>query len=268
MRTLVDADIVTYRCAAASENEPVDIATMRVDELMRRILHDTGATEYEAYLSGGDSFRKKLDASYKANRTKEAPRWLETCREHLLVHWQAKVVSQIEADDIIGIQATAAFKDDLPFVVASIDKDLKQLCGKHYNFVKNEWDYVTPLDGTKLFYRQLLVGDRADNVTGVAGIGEVKAKRAIDCLTEEIDMFNTVYSLYSDKERFFTNSQLLWILKHSEAQTEILSHFLSLPLHDEAAKLLSSHISRVMPDPGLEPIAPMTMTVASTSGCP
>ena len=279
MLCLLDADIVAYRCAAASENETLDIALYRVGELVRRVLHDVGATEYEAYLSGTGSYRKALDSTYKANRTQERPKWLEDCREYLITEWKAKVTETIEADDAIGIAANSASENDLRVTVASVDKDLLQIPTKHYQWeirgvVKGkEWikpaafHYITPLDGIKHFYKQMLIGDKADNITGVMGVGEVKASKAIDPLFEEIDMFNTVWSLYTDKQRFFTNAQLLWILKNSENQHEILSHFLSLPLQGEAAELLSSHISRVTQDLGLEPIVPQTALPSLNSGC-
>ena len=267
MLSLIDADIVAYRCAAASENDPLEIAVVRTNELMHRIIHDTGATEYEAYLSGTDSYRKALDPTYKANRTQERPRWLEHLREHLITHWKASVTQYIEADDALGIGASRCAYNDQAWVVASIDKDLKQLYGKHYNFVKNEWDFVSPLDAIKLFYKQMLIGDRSDNVFGVAGVGVVKAGRAIDPLYEENDMFELVWNMYSDKQRFFTNAQLLWILKQSDNPQEVLLHFLSLQLPDEAAKLLSSLISPEMHDLGLEPIVPQTTTAWEVSGC-
>lgn len=267
MRVLIDSDIVVWRCAAVSENEPEDIAILRVNELMHRILHDTGATEYEAFLSGGNSYRKALDPSYKANRTKERPRWLETLRELLVTQWKASVSDGLEADDAIGIAAYKAMLTDTAYTVATIDKDLRQIWGKHYNFVKNEHDFVSPLDAKKLFYKQMLIGDKSDNVEGVAGIGVVKASRAIDPFDEEQDMFELVWNLYSDKQRFFTNAQLLWILKQSDNPQEVLLHFHSLQLPDEAQKLLSSLISPEMHDPGLEPIVPMTTTVLHQNGC-
>lgn len=278
MLCLLDADIVAYRCAASSENESLDIAIHRVGELVRRILHDVGATEYEAYLSGTGSYRKALDPTYKAHRTQERPKWLEDCREYLITEWKAKVTEIIEADDAIGIQATASSGSDAAVTIASLDKDLFQIPTKHFQWeirgvVKGkEWvkpaafHYITPLDGIKHFYKQMLIGDKADNITGVMGIGEVKASKAIDPLFDEIDMFNTVWSLYTDKQRFFTNAQLLWILKNSENQHEILSHFLSLPLQGEAAELLSLHISRVTQDLGLEPIVPLTATLKTSNG--
>lgn len=266
MNTLLDADIICYRCAAASENENEDIATYRVDTLIRSILYDTGATEYEAYLSGTNSYRKSLDPTYKANRTQERPKWLERLREHCVTNWNAKVTETIEADDAIGISATALSNGDSRYAIASIDKDLKQIPGRHWNFVKLEADFVTPPDAIKLFYKQMLIGDKADNVYGVTGIGVVKAGRAIDPLDNENDMFELVWNLYSDKQRFFTNAQLLWILKKTDNPKEVLQHFHSLQLPDEARELLSSLTSQETLDLGLEPIVPKTVQAKSPNG--
>ena len=51
---LIDADIVAYRCSAASENEPVEVALVRTDELIRRILLETKSDTYKTYLTGSD----------------------------------------------------------------------------------------------------------------------------------------------------------------------------------------------------------------------
>lgn len=252
MNCLIDADIVAYRCAAASENENEDIAVYRTHDLMRRILHDTSATEYEAFLSGQNNFRKEVDPLYKANRTQPRPRHYELCREALVTEWKARVADGVEADDEIGLAATAYFTQAQPFLVASIDKDLKQLPGKHYNFVTQEFAFITPLDASKTFYTQLLVGDRADNVLGVQGIGKVKAARLIDPLHEEIDMFTCVRALYHDDTRFYRNSQLLWILKTSLNPEEVLLHFHSLQKHDEEVTSTSLPSSPETNDPGLE----------------
>lgn len=252
MNCLIDADIVAYRCAAASENESEDVAVFRTHDLMRRILHDTSATEYEAFLSGQNNFRKEIDPLYKANRTQPRPRHYELCREALVTEWKARVADGVEADDEIGLAATAYFTQDAPFIIASIDKDLKQLPGKHYNFVTLDFSFVTPLEACKTFYKQLLIGDKADNVIGVQGIGKVKAGRAIDPLTFQIDMFSLVRSLYNDDERFYRNSQLLWILKTSTDPQEVLLHFHSLQKPDEAAMLSSCPSSRATNDLGSE----------------
>jgi 5'-3' exonuclease len=86
--------------------------------------------------------------------------------------------------------------------------------GNHYNWVNDEFTTTTPLDGLRCLYRQMLIGDRADNIFGVDGIGKVKAARIIDVLDDEQDMIETVFSLYKeDVERFIMNAQCLWILQ-------------------------------------------------------
>ena len=90
----------------------------------------------------------------------------------------------------------------------------------------------------------MLVGDKSEKVYGVENIGPVKAGKAIDPLSDENDMVSTVWNLYSDKEKFFRNAQLLWILKQTTHPQEVLCHFHSLQLPDEAQKLLSSLISQ------------------------
>lgn len=278
MLTLIDADLVTYRCAASSENDNEDIATTRCDSLLRDILHTTGATEYEAYLTGSNNFRKKIDPTYKANRTDPRPKYLEACREFLVTQWKASVTDGDEADDEVGRRAFNLSQLNVPFTVSSLDKDLFQIPGKHYQWeirgvIKGkEWvkpaafHYITPLDGIKHFYKQMLIGDKSDNVFGVDNIGPVKAGKAIDPLSDENDMFSTVWNFYSDKQKFYRNAQLLWILKQTTNPQEVLLHFHSLQLPDEAQKLLSSLISQETHDLGLEPIVPMTTTQPLQNG--
>jgi 5'-3' exonuclease len=226
MRAIVDGDLISYRCSASASQSTVDIAIWRVDDLVQRILREVGASEYIIYLSGNDNFRKVLDPTYKANRVQERPQFLEDCREHLVKVWKAKVTDGYEADDAIGIEATACFTEGTPFVICSLDKDLRQLPGKHYSWEisgvtggtawtrKAEHVFVTPLDGLKNFYKQLLIGDPSDNIKGVTGIGKAKAAKIIDPLTFEEDMDSAVRAFYDTDERYQLNKQLLWILRN------------------------------------------------------
>jgi DNA polymerase I len=235
--TLLDGDIFCYRCAAACSFDSLDLATYQLNDLLRRVLKETGATEHVLYLNGSESFRRQLSDSYKANRTAPKPHHLEPLREYLITEWKAQLSSDgLETDDEIGVQATKFWHADINFCIASIDKDLKQLPGKHYNFVKGEWSFVTPMEGAQNFWKQMLSGDPSDNIKGVTGIGPVKARKAIDPLAEEVDMYTLVNSLYSDKEQFTTNAKLLWILKHSRNPDEVVSHYLSLQKLAEAAE--------------------------------
>src|SRR5512139_1957182 len=101
---LIDADIVGYRCSAASENDPEDICLMRVDKLMRDILSETSSTGYLAFLSGSNNFRKEIYPEYKANRKDVVrPKHLPLVREFLQYEWSAAVTDGYEADDALGM---------------------------------------------------------------------------------------------------------------------------------------------------------------------
>jgi 5'-3' exonuclease len=231
MILLLDGDILAYRTAASVEFESLPLGVYRINELVQRLKEETNSTEVEIYLSGSGNFRKELDPEYKANR-KDTPKpiHLEALREHLVVAYKAKVTDGIEADDAIAIQATQYTENNVAFTICSLDKDFKQIPGKHYRWEftgttvtpkgeRKQWTkpaesfYVTPLDGLKYFYKQLLIGDKADNVKGVWQVGQIKADRYIDHLTCEQEMFETVRDLYGDDERFLKNGQLLWLLR-------------------------------------------------------
>lgn len=204
---LIDADIVAYRCAASNDVEDgEEIAILRTDKLMRDILYVTEAEKYKAFLTGPNNFRKTINPEYKANRKdKPLPLWLKSCREYLISEWNSVVTEGYEADDALGIEQTPET------IICSIDKDLKQVEGRHYNFVTQEFDEVLKLDGIRHFYKQLLIGDRADNIFGVDKIGKVRAGKLIDPINDESEMLQTVRELYNDEERFLMNGQCLWI---------------------------------------------------------
>jgi hypothetical protein len=150
-------------------------------------------------------------------------------REFLVEEHGASISYTIEADDALGIALTDNNRNNVDCVLVSIDKDLLQVPGLHYNFVKKEFTRVSPYDGLRFFYKQCLIGDKADNIKGVEGIGEVKAERllkaaeetAIDlysCFDEPIladyeqAWFNTVQNAYGDDIEFFKNGACLWML--------------------------------------------------------
>ena len=205
MLALLDGDIIGYRCAASAENDPVEIALIRTDKLLQDILHETGASSFKCYLTGSSNFRKELFPDYKANRKQPRPTHLEACRQFLCKEYGAVITDGHEADDELGINQTEES------ITCSIDKDLLQIPGRHYNFVKKEFKEVLYIDGIRHFYAQMLIGDRSDNVTGVEGIGEKKAAKLLNSITNEEEMFDCVRELYKDDYRFLLNGQLLWI---------------------------------------------------------
>ena len=213
--------------------------------MMKRILETTGSDSYECYLTGSNNFRYTVDSEYKANRRgKLAPRYRQDANGYLVTEFGARVTDGYESDDALGVAQMCA-TDPGSTIICSIDKDLKQIPGHHYNWRKNEFDFVTPLDGLRLFYRQLLTGDTTDNVPGVGGIGPVKSARLINDLTDEIDMFQVVQSMYTDQERLLKNAQLLYIWqKENDSWVSRYKQLL-----EQVAKLSSQTSSQELNDP-------------------
>lgn len=211
MQLLIDGDLIAFRCAASvGDDGAEEIAILRTDRLMQDLLHSTESESYTVYLTGSNNFRKKVNSQYKANRKdKEPPKFLQACREFLVKDWNALVSDGCEADDLLGINQ----REDT--MIASLDKDLKMIPGWHFNWLKNEKTYVVPEEGIKTFYKQMLIGDRSDNIFGVDKIGPVKADRIIDPLETEKEMLCTVIDLYGkDYDRFLMNAQCLWIMQN------------------------------------------------------
>lgn len=213
MKALVDGDILLYRVGYTTEQESEQIAQFRMEELITRILDTVQATSYNFYLSAGrkDTFRAKLNPSYKANRTQPKPLHYDFLKQYLIDIWNAEIAVEEEADDLLGKEQTkwhSSYEAHLASrsiphddsIICSIDKDLKQIPGHHYNFVREEFDFVTPEEGLLFFYKQLLIGDKADNIPGVGGIGTVKAGKLLDDLIDmpEEEIFLVVQNTYRD----------------------------------------------------------------------
>lgn len=213
--SLVDGDILVYRAALACKDEEEDLACWQAGEMMRRILHETNCMLHKCYLSGGVNFRYDINPEYKANRRDvPKPKHYEAVRAYLVTEWQASVTDGIEADDALGIEQS----NEEGTIICSIDKDLLQVPGWHYNFVRKEQRLVSPLDGIKHFYYQLIMGDKADNIFGYDGKARDKLPKFLEPLIDdlygcnnELDMFHLVKDVYDSYDRMLMNAHCLYI---------------------------------------------------------
>lgn len=220
MKALIDMDLVCYRSAASAENEEVGIAIHRMEELLDNILQKVQANSYKAFLTGSKNFRKKIYPEYKANRTSPKPKWLQECREYAIANLGVEVATEnLEADDMLGIYQTA------DTIICSLDKDLLQIKGKHFQWSiqggpeekrwvkEDKFITQTELEGSRLFYEQCLKGDTSDNVKGVKGLGEAKAKKLLVGCETELEMLNICLDSYATEDEFLMNAQCLYVLR-------------------------------------------------------
>jgi DNA polymerase I len=228
---LIDGDIVAYRSAASCEQqgvlvEPLEVALLRTQELMLRIIQETGSDHSVSatYLSGGSQFRHTINPEYKANRKDmKKPEFLNACRQHLVDVWCAVLADNCEADDCMGIAQT---KYPESTIICTIDKDLLQVPGRHYNFVKQEFREVSEKEGLFQFYWQCIMGDRTDNIFGFDGIARNTIPKKLEPLYQEmqhassmgieVDLFDIVRAQYNDDARLLMNGRCLWIQRVPE----------------------------------------------------
>ena len=221
MKALIDGDILVYRIGFASENETESIAIARCSEFIEDLILFNGFGEYQGYLTGKKNFRNEIavTAPYKGNRKSAKPKHYQLLRDYMESAWSFTMIEDQEADDAIGI---AAYEMEVgEYCICSIDKDLDMLRGDHYNFVKDERYFITEEEGIKNFYKQLLMGDRVDNIIGIKGIGTVKAERLLKECKNENEMYLAILEAYDgNAERVLENGRLLWIRRqHNQLWT-------------------------------------------------
>lgn len=214
MKILIDGDILTYRVAFSCEDQSEEDACEKMDQLVEGILEeiafDSATAEYEMFITGKTNFRKDVQPTYKAQRKdKPKPRHLSALRGYLVDAYNATISEGQEADDDIATRATELGPDT---VIASIDKDFLQVPCHHYNLNKKTLVKVELFEGLRFFYTQILTGDAADNVFGLKGIGPVKAKKILDGVADELDLWQRCLDAYDGNTRkVIENGRLLWL---------------------------------------------------------
>ena len=135
----------------------------------------------QLFLTGSGNFREKLNPLYKASR-RETPRPVhyQAIREYLQTHKLATLVDGREADDEISIRAHRLREAGLPYIVATIDKDLDQIPGRHYDYMRHIEYEVSEEQAEKWFWQQCLSGDPTDGVPGCWKIGRANAAAMVD----------------------------------------------------------------------------------------
>lgn len=202
--------------------EPLENALGNAKNMLVDVVERFPSLDYKVYLSGKDNFRDHVDSEYKANRDPtHRPHWEPEIREYMKRYWNAEQVDGMEADDAIGIRSYSEWMDrdrsSEGATIASIDKDMRMLPGTHYNWNNKTVDRIEAFEAEAAYLRQLVTGDRADNIPGIFGIGPAK----VDAALWDQDGFylDNLKALYEKefgskaKERFNKNRLLLWICR-------------------------------------------------------
>ncbi len=169
-------------------------------------LHKDHSSDYLIFAldAKGPSFRAEIDPNYKANRSPAPEELIQQLP--IAISWIEKMgyksllLSGYEADDMIASVVHHAKKQGINVRVVSHDKDLYQLIEDDKVVLV---DAITKkvLNETHCFEKygvhpsqfidyQALIGDTADNVPGVKGIGKVTAEK----LLVQFGTLDTIYT--------------------------------------------------------------------------
>lgn len=197
---LIDADILIYQAAAASEqaiNWGEEMWTLHVFEpdaiaafetTLRSILEKVEAKGYLLLFSDKDNWRKDVLPTYKGNRlTVRKPMLLKFLKEYAYEKHTCISIPTLEGDDVIGIYATHKGKLDPvhDYIICSLDKDFKTIPGKHYNFGRDEFFEINPHQADYWHMVQTLTGDATDGYAGCPGIGPKTAEKILKAALDE-----------------------------------------------------------------------------------
>lgn len=208
-----DADVITYRIGYTTlDVEDEHIVRFRVDAFIDNLRDSLGCSpstcNEQFFLSdSANNFRFKVFEEYKANRPPK-PRWTPYVKDYILQEYGGIIVPYHEADD-----ALAMFQTD-DSICISIDKDLLQIPGAHYGMVSHQHSYVEEFDGLRWFYRQLIMGDNTDNISGITGIGAARSDKLLRECETEFELWEKVLETYESKEMDLSipvrNGKLMW----------------------------------------------------------
>lgn len=214
----------------------------------------------------GGTFRDEMFADYKANRP-SMPDDMRVQIEPLHAAVRALgfpllCVEGVEADDVIGTLARSSAAAARPVVVSTGDKDMAQLVDEHVTLVNTMTGTVLDIEGVKgkfgvapeqIIDLLALMGDTADNIPGVKGVGEktavgllVGVNGGLKELYDNLDIVPTLpirgaktlpAKLLESKEMAFLSYQLATIKCDVELEVGLDDLHLGQPDYDKLMEL-------------------------------
>jgi len=205
-----DADSIVFTVAWSFRTKKVDnLVKIKTNKFITDVLTNSGADDYIGFYASKEestkpNFRYAIDPKYKANRPPTPDfviKWGPTIRNEFSKKWNFIPVDGIESDDAVAIVANHYKNDYDEIIIATFDKDLKQIPNTtFYNMKDHTMLDISELDAARNFYTQLIMGDSTDNIKGIPGMGRVAAKKLLKDCDTEYAMFRKVVITYSEFE--------------------------------------------------------------------
>lgn len=153
----------------------------------------------EVVLVVGDknNWRKDYHPDYKANRKdKEKPVMYDIILNELYSNYEIVSLPNLEADDTCRI----IYEDNKGYPVrkllVSIDKDFHSFPCELYDPLHDKQYVINQAEADYNLMKQIIMGDKADNIIGLEGYGEVKTTKFLE---DEPRTFGDVEQLFKEK---------------------------------------------------------------------
>ncbi|NQX87179.1 MAG: DNA polymerase I [Halioglobus sp.] len=181
-------------------------AVRGVISMLRRLVADyPGSPVAVVFDAKGKTFRDDIYPQYKANR----PPMPDELREQIEpIHAIVKAMGLpficepgVEADDVIGTLAHQGSKQGRSVVISTGDKDMAQLVNTHTTLVNTMTETLMDEAGVEEKFGippslivdfLALMGDKVDNIPGVAGVGEKTALGLLQGLGDLKTIYNNL----------------------------------------------------------------------------
>lgn len=230
-RVVLDKDSVDFTEEEDLEyfNQSWELFKKSVDEAVENCYTD----KYIMAVKHSENYRSVLYPEYKMNRHKDPSKmnkFVPLIRKRAVSEGMAVEAIGREADDLLCMWAYSAMAANEPYIILSIDKDLKCIPGWHYNIKSQEKVQVSRHEADRFFYQQLLSGDPTDNIPGLPKVGPVKAAEALLNTFDEEEMQEIVVGMYMTKypkewyEMLLSNGKMLYLQRHEDDYFKI-SHW-------------------------------------------
>lgn len=209
---LIDGDIIVYQIASASET-PIDWGedfwTLHADaasakeflaDRIRVIQEKLDAERVIIALSDDLNFRKSIYPKYKSNRAgKRKPMLIPVLKAFLSQEFEVFQRPGLEADDVLGILATAKKIIPGPKLVTTVDKDLKSIPCRLVSLddLDSRPKEISEAEADRWHMIQTLTGDSADGYPGCPGIGVFKATKMLEGQTTYAEMWPIVLEAFA-----------------------------------------------------------------------
>ena len=181
-------------------------------EKINTILENTGCQDYELHFTiGRASFRyTDVTFTYKANRSeissKRPPAGLYQAKKAMEKLGKSYLWTEWEADDIV-VCKKAKFPDK--YLLVALDKDvLYALEGRHFNYytstqynIPMKFFEVTAKEALQHHYKQVLTGDKGDNVIGLDRVGKKTAEKILKNCNTHKECWDKVVAEYEARGR-------------------------------------------------------------------